>query len=151
MNFPLKTAFPVSHRFWVVVFSFSFVSRCLLILSWSCCWPNHCLIICYLASMSSCVFQVFFLWLIYSLIVLKTEKILNMISVLNLLRLFCVLTLCFFLCGMLFISPSILNDFEKLCMWIWCKTLGKNDIYMKICSWNWNVNIIIFELIRKSC
>ena len=26
MNFPLRTAFAVSHRFWVVVFSFSFVS-----------------------------------------------------------------------------------------------------------------------------
>ena len=26
MNFPLRTAFTVSHRFWVVVFSFSFVS-----------------------------------------------------------------------------------------------------------------------------
>ena len=25
MNLPLSTAFPVSHRFWVVVFSFSFV------------------------------------------------------------------------------------------------------------------------------
>ena len=25
MNFPLRTAFTVSHRFWVVVFSFSFV------------------------------------------------------------------------------------------------------------------------------
>ena len=26
MNFPLSTAFTVSHRFWVVVFSFSFIS-----------------------------------------------------------------------------------------------------------------------------
>ena len=33
MNFPLSTAFTVSHRFWVVVFSFSFVSMHFLIYS----------------------------------------------------------------------------------------------------------------------
>ena len=33
MNFPLRTAFAVSHRFWVVVCSFSFVSRKFLISS----------------------------------------------------------------------------------------------------------------------
>ena len=31
MNFPLSTAFTVSHRFWVVVFSFSLVSMHILI------------------------------------------------------------------------------------------------------------------------
>ena len=31
MNFPLSTAFILSHRFWVVVFSFSFVSMHILI------------------------------------------------------------------------------------------------------------------------
>src|SRR5574341_974937 len=31
MNFPLSTAFTVSHRFWVVVFSFSFISMHILI------------------------------------------------------------------------------------------------------------------------
>ena len=31
MNIPLSTAFTVSHRFWVVVFSFSFVSMHILI------------------------------------------------------------------------------------------------------------------------
>ena len=31
MNLPLSTAFTVSHRFWVVVFSFSFISRHILI------------------------------------------------------------------------------------------------------------------------
>ena len=31
MNFPLGTAFIVSHRFWVVVFSFSLVSMHILI------------------------------------------------------------------------------------------------------------------------
>ena len=31
MNFPLSTAFTLSHRFWVVVFSFSFVSMHTLI------------------------------------------------------------------------------------------------------------------------
>ena len=33
MNFPLRTAFTVSHRFWVVVFSFSFVIYNLFLLS----------------------------------------------------------------------------------------------------------------------
>ena len=33
MNFPLRTAFVVSYRFWVVVSSFSFVSRNSLIYS----------------------------------------------------------------------------------------------------------------------
>ena len=31
MNFPPRTAFTESHRFWVVVFSFSFVSMQILI------------------------------------------------------------------------------------------------------------------------
>ena len=31
INFPLRTAFAASHRFWVVVLSFSFVSRYFLI------------------------------------------------------------------------------------------------------------------------
>ena len=31
MKFPLRTAFTVFHRFWVVVFSFSFVSMHILI------------------------------------------------------------------------------------------------------------------------
>ena len=38
MNFPLSTAFIVSHRFWVVVFSFSFVSIHILFLFWFILW-----------------------------------------------------------------------------------------------------------------
>ena len=41
MNFPLSTAFRVSHRFWVVVFSFSFISMHILIsflISFMICW-----------------------------------------------------------------------------------------------------------------
>ena len=33
INFPVRTAFAASHRFWVVVFSLSFVSRYLVISS----------------------------------------------------------------------------------------------------------------------
>ena len=33
INFPLRTAFATSHRFWIVVFSLSFVSRYFLIYS----------------------------------------------------------------------------------------------------------------------
>ena len=36
MKFPLSTAFTVSHRFWVVVFSFSFVSMHFFISSVNC-------------------------------------------------------------------------------------------------------------------
>ena len=36
INFPLRTAFAASHRFWVVVFSLSFVSRYFLISSLIC-------------------------------------------------------------------------------------------------------------------
>ena len=52
MNFPLSTAFIVSHRFWVVAFSFSFVSMHILIffffLLWfvgylaACCSASNC-------------------------------------------------------------------------------------------------------------
>ena len=38
MNFPLSTAFIVSHRFWVVVFSFSFISMCIFISFWFLLW-----------------------------------------------------------------------------------------------------------------
>ena len=34
MNFPLRTAFTVSHRFWVVMFSFSFISMHVWFLLW---------------------------------------------------------------------------------------------------------------------
>ena len=33
INFPLRTAFAASHKFWVVVFSLLFISRCFLISS----------------------------------------------------------------------------------------------------------------------
>ena len=36
MNLPLSTAFTVSHRIWVVVFSFSFISMHILISSMIC-------------------------------------------------------------------------------------------------------------------
>ena len=41
MNLHLSTAFTVSHRFWVVVFSFSFISLCIFIsflISSMICW-----------------------------------------------------------------------------------------------------------------
>ena len=57
MSFPLRTAFVVSQKFWIVVSSFSFVSRKLWFLPWSHSWPIHCLIPWYLISMSLCVFE----------------------------------------------------------------------------------------------
>ena len=38
INFPLRTAFAASHRFWVVVFSLSFVSRYFLFPLWFLQW-----------------------------------------------------------------------------------------------------------------
>ena len=79
MNFPLKNVFTVSYGFWIVVFSFSFVPRYLLISS--------------LVSLTYLLFnnmlfsfQVFiclsvFLWLISSFIALWWENMLDMISV----------------------------------------------------------------------
>ena len=67
MNFPLRVAFPVSHRFWVVVFSFSFVSRYLLIsllISLTHSSFNNMLFSFYVFR----YFSVFFLWLMSSFI-----------------------------------------------------------------------------------
>ena len=61
MNFPLRTAFAVSHRFWVVVSSFSFVSRKFLISSLISFLIHSLLIACYSVSMILSVLG-FFLW-----------------------------------------------------------------------------------------
>ena len=87
MNFPLRIAFPESHRFWIVVPSFSFVSKYLLIsslisLSTYLLFNNMLFSFHVLACFSV------FLWLICSFIVLCLEKMLDMISIfLNLLGL----------------------------------------------------------------
>ena len=63
MNFPLRTAFAVSHQFWVAVSSFSFVSRNFLIsslISFLTLKP-FCLIACYSISMFFSVLG-FFPW-----------------------------------------------------------------------------------------
>ena len=88
MNFPLRMAFPMSHWFWIVISSFSLVSRYLLIsfliflLTYS--LFNNIL---FSFQVFAC-FSMFFLWLISSFIALWSEKMLDMISIfLNLLRL----------------------------------------------------------------
>ena len=87
MNFPL-IAFPVSPRCWIVVVSFSFVARCLLIASFA------SLLTYWLFNNMLFTFHVFvcfsgyFLWLISSSIPLWSEKKFEMISAFwNLLRL----------------------------------------------------------------
>ena len=88
MNFPLRTAFAVTHRCCKVVFSLSFCLKVYLISS-------------LISSLTRCLFRsmlfglhvfffppFFFLWLIYSFIPLWSEKMLETISsLLNLLRL----------------------------------------------------------------
>ena len=86
-NFPLRTAFAASHRFWVVLFSLSFVSRNFLIsflISSVTCWLYRNALFNIHVFM---VVTVFFMQLISSLIALWSEKMHDMISIfLNLLR-----------------------------------------------------------------
>ena len=88
MNFPLRTAFAVSHRFWVVVSSFSFVSRNFLISSLIS-FLTHSLFNSMLFSVHDFECLGFFpLGLVSSFSPLGSEEMLDMISIfLNLLRL----------------------------------------------------------------
>ena len=91
MNFPLRTAFAVCHRFWVVVSSFSFVSRKFLISSLIS-FLTHSLFNSMLFNLRDFeCFGFFPLALVSSFSPLWSEKMLDMISIfLNLLRLaFC--------------------------------------------------------------
>ena len=90
---------------------------------WSCCWPIHCSIMCYLASISLCVSV--FLWLISSFIVLCSGRMLDMISVfLNLLR--------FVLChNMWSIRENVPCAFEK---YVYSSALGWNALKTSIKS-----------------
>ena len=58
-NLPLKTAFSASHRFWIIVFSFSFVAVYLFIFFLQ--WLIHCSVAFCLASTCLCFFEAFFL------------------------------------------------------------------------------------------
>ena len=88
MNYPLRTAFAVSHRFWVVVSSFSFVSRKFLISSLIS-FLTHSLFNSMLFRLYDFECSGFFpLGLVSSFSPLWLEKMLDMISIfLNLLRL----------------------------------------------------------------
>ena len=88
MNFPLSISFPVSHRFWIVVSSFSFVSRYLLISSLISLLAHSLFNNVLFSFHVFACFSVFFLWLISSFIALWSENMLDMISLfLDLLRL----------------------------------------------------------------
>ena len=86
--YPLRSAFAVSHRFWIVVSSFLFVSRKFLSSSLISFLPIHCLIACYSISMFLSVLDFFSLRFVSSFSPLWLEKMLDMISIfMNLLRL----------------------------------------------------------------
>ena len=88
MNFPLRTAFAVSYRFWIVVSSFSFVSRKFLISSLISFLTHHCLYSMLFSLHGLECLGFFPLGLVSSCSPLWSEKMLDMISVfLNLLRL----------------------------------------------------------------
>ena len=93
MNFPLRTALAVSYRFWIVVSSFSFVSRKLLISSLIS-FLTHSLFNGMLFNLHDFVSFGFFCVVLFSSFSLFwSEKMLDMISIfLNLLRLVCVLS-----------------------------------------------------------
>ena len=98
MNFPLRTAFAVSHRFWVVVSSFSFVSRKFVISSLIS-FYTHSVFNSMLFSFHDFeCFGFFPLGLVSSFRPLWSEKMLDMISIfLNLLKLaLCPLMWCIF-------------------------------------------------------
>ena len=81
MNFPLSTAFTLSHRFWVVVFPLSFVSMHILIsflISSVICWLFSSLLFC-LHKLEFLI--VFLLQLRSNLKALWSEKMLGMISI----------------------------------------------------------------------
>ena len=88
MNFPLRTAFAVSHKFWVLVSSFPFVSRNFLI-STLISFLTHSLFNSMLFNLHDFECFGFFPWgLVSSFSPLWSEKMLDMISIfLNLLRL----------------------------------------------------------------
>ena len=88
MNFPLRTAIAASYRFWVVVSSYSFVSRKFL-LSSLISFLTHSLFNSMLFSLHDFeCFAFFTLGLVSSFSPLWSEKMLDMISIfLNFLRL----------------------------------------------------------------
>ena len=88
INFPLRTAFAVSHKFWVVVSSFSFISRIFLISSLIS-FSTHSLFNSMLFNLHDFECLGFFpLGLVCSFSPLWSEKMLDMISIfLNLMRL----------------------------------------------------------------
>ena len=67
MNLPLRTAFAVSHSFWVVVSPFSFVYRKFLISSLIAFLTHSLFIACYSISMNLSVFEFFSLRVVSSL------------------------------------------------------------------------------------
>ena len=57
VNFPVRIAFPVSHRYWFVCSHFHMFQGIFRFLPWSCCWCIRCLITCCLVFMSLCILQ----------------------------------------------------------------------------------------------
>ena len=92
MNFPLKTAFAVSHRFWIVVSLFSFVSRNFLI-SFLISFCTHSLFNSMLFNLHDFeCFGFFPLGLVSSFSPLWSEKKLYMLSIFLNLFMLCVLS-----------------------------------------------------------
>ena len=110
MNFPLRTAFSVSHKFWVVLSSFSFVHRNFLISSLIS-FLTHSLFNSVLFNLHDFECSGFFpLGLVSSFSPLWSVKMLNMISIfLNFLR----LALCPIMWSIFEMFPG---DLKRMCI-----------------------------------
>ena len=114
MNFPLRTVFAMSHKFWVVVNSFLFVSKTFLISSLIS-FLTYSLFNSMLFSLHDFeCFGFFPLGLVSSFSPLWSEKMLDMISIfLNLLRLF----LYPVMCSILKMFHVLLKRMSVLLLW----------------------------------
>lgn len=80
MNIPLENTFAACHRFWYIVFLFSFVWKYLLT-SLLISYTTHCLFSSMLFNLRILGVFTFFWWLVFSFIPLWSEKMFAMISV----------------------------------------------------------------------
>ena len=143
MNFPLRTAFAVSHRFWIVVSSFLFVSRNFLISSLIS-FFTHSLIACYSISMFLNVLGFFFLEICFSFQSLVVRE--NAWYDLNCLEL---VEACFVSYHVVYIFENVPCAFE---MNVYFASLGWKALYISVKSissrvfFNAAISLLIFCL-----
>ena len=116
VNFTLRTAFAASHRFWIIVFSLSFVSRYFLFPLWFFQWSSGCLV-----STCMCFLQFIFPCNLFLISILWSEKIADTVSVF--------LNYCSLIC-------------DLMCDTFWRSSMCTSEVYSAACVWN-DVRILI--------